>query len=104
MAIALSTFPLAQLVDALETWQWNALFVGGMLAPLVGLIISLLTKSMTTWKRTAVVIFYVLSLPLAGLVFLAHTENPAGVCSLIILMPIGMILGLAVLAPRARVD
>ena len=33
-------FPLAQLVDILPQWGWNALLAGGMLAPIVGLLIS----------------------------------------------------------------
>ena len=71
LAIALSTSPLAQLVDLLPNRAWNALNAAGMLAPLVGLLISLATRSMTSWKRKAVVIFYGVSLPLAGLVLLA---------------------------------
>src|SRR5687767_673861 len=97
MTSGLSMFPLAQLVDVLPNWGWGVLFAGGMLGPLVGLMRS---RTITTWKLLAVAVFYLLSLPLAGLVFLAQTENAAGVCSFILLMPVGMILGLVVLISR----
>jgi hypothetical protein len=61
-------------------------------------------KTLTQWKRIAVAVFYAFSLPLAGLVFLARTQNALSVCSFIILMPVGMVLGLVVLAPRDRVS
>jgi hypothetical protein len=93
-------YPLAQLVDLLPNWAWYALFAGGMLAPLVGLMASLGMRTLASWKRTAVGTFYVVSLPLAGWVFLGGTENPAGVCSFILLMPVGMIVGLVVLPGR----
>jgi hypothetical protein len=103
MAIALSTFALAQLVDLLPSWAWNALYAGGMFAPVVGLLISLAMRSVTSWKRKAVMTFYILSLPLVGLGLLAQTENPVAGCSMTLSIPIGMILGLAVLVPRASV-
>jgi hypothetical protein len=98
------TFPLAQLVDLLPQWGWNALLAGGMLAPIVGLIISFAAKTSARWKRTAVGVFYLISLPLAGLMFLTQTENPMTVCSFLFLLPVGMILGLVVLAPRAHIS
>lgn len=95
------SFPLAQLVDLLPSWAWYALFAAGMLAPLAGLVISLSARTMTPWKRSATSIFYLFALPLAGWVLFDRTENPLGVCSFIILMPVGMILGLALLLPTA---
>jgi hypothetical protein len=97
------TYPLAQLEDLLPTWCWNLLFAAGLLAPLLGLMSSLVTKTMVLWKRIAVVVFYAVSLPLAVLVFLAQTNAAVHVCSFIILMPVGMLLGLAVLAPGTHV-
>jgi hypothetical protein len=97
--ISPQTLPLAQLVDALPTWGWYALFAGGMLAPFVGLMIALATKTITSRKRTAVLTFYALSFPLGGMV-LEGTQSPAAVCPFIILMPVGIILGLAVLVRR----
>ena len=94
------TYPLGQLVDLLPMWGWNVLMAGGLLAPLVGLLISLAAKSLTRWKRFAVAVFYAFSLPLAGLVVLGHAEDAVSVCSFLLLMPVGMGLGLAVLAPR----
>jgi hypothetical protein len=100
-----ATIPLAQLVDLLPSWGWNALLAGGLLAPLVGLLVSLAAKTSARWKRTAVGMFYLVSLPLAGLVFLARTEAPRFLCSFLILLPVGIVLGLAVLvAPRGRVE
>lgn len=104
LATTISMFSLAQLVDLLPSSGWNVLFAAGMLAPFVGLLISLATRSVTAWKRVAVVVFYVLSLPLGGIVFLAQTENPAAVCPFIILMPVGVILGFALLVRRAGAD
>jgi hypothetical protein len=94
--------PLAQLVDLLPRWGWNALYECGMLAPIVGLVISWAVKSCSRWKRSAVGVFYVISAPLAGLMFLDRTENPVWVCSFLLMLPVGMMLGLVVLAPGNR--
>jgi|SRR5688572_10525111 hypothetical protein len=99
----LLTYPLAQFEDLLPTWCWNLLFAAGLLAPLLGLMSSLMTKTMVLWKRIAVVVFYAVSLPLAALVFLAQTNAAVHVCSFIILMPVGLLLGLAVLDPGTQV-
>jgi hypothetical protein len=101
MAVS-DTLPLAQLVDALPSWEWYALLVGGMLAPVVGLLIAHAGKTATQWKRTAVGLFYLISLPLLGLVVTTQTENPWLVCSFLLLLPVGIILGLVVLAPHRR--
>jgi hypothetical protein len=90
------------LVDLLPNWGWNALFATGMLAPLVGVLISLATRTAVSWKWTAVLAFYAFSLPLAALVVTGRTNNPAYVCSFIVMMPVGMVLGLVVLVPASR--
>lgn len=97
-----SLFPLAQLVDLLPQSGWNALLAAGMLAPIVGLLISFAINNSSRWKRTAVGIFYLISLPLAGVMFLAQTENPMAVCSFLLLLPVGMLLGVAVLTVPLR--
>lgn len=78
------------------------MFAAGMLAPLVGLMISLAARTAAPWKWTAVLAFYAPSLPLAALVLTGRTGNPVYVCSFIVMMPVGMILGLILLVPAGR--
>src|SRR4051812_26418477 len=92
--------PLAQLVDALPGWAWNALLIAGMSAPLVGLLIAAAAKSTTPAKRTTVSVFYLLAGPLAFLLFCPpRSENLLIACPFLILQPVGIILGLIVVVP-----
>jgi hypothetical protein len=94
-----ATPPLAQLVDVLPRWGWDALLAAGMLAPLVGLIISIALGYPARWKKTAVGLFYVISLPMFGLLLWSQTESPPLVCFFLLLLPGGALLGLFVLLP-----
>ena len=100
---ALRALPLAQLVDLLPNWGWSALLAGGMLAPIVALLISVAARTTSRWKRRAVGVFYLVSLPLAWLTVSFRTDttdNPQVVCSFLLLLPVGIILGIVVLLPR----
>jgi uncharacterized membrane protein YqgA involved in biofilm formation len=93
---------LAQLVDLIPSWAWDFLLFGGMAAPVIGPILKLVIHRVFP-KRTHVIltaIFYATSLPICVLV-LNGTENPKIVCSFLLLMPVGLIIGFfAILSPK----
>lgn len=94
--------PLAQLVDVLPRAGWWVLIVGGLLAPALGLMISSSLRGFDDRRGAWVGGFYLIALPLAGMVFLTGTENPLAVCSFLLLLPIGGLLGVILLVGPVR--
>jgi hypothetical protein len=98
------TYPVAQLVDILPTWGWYAVLAGGLLAPVVGLLISLTVGTFSRTKGGAVATFYAISLWVGAMVVLAPRADGPQALSFYILLPVGLALGLWVLAPRRHIE
>jgi hypothetical protein len=98
------TFPLAQVADLLPDWMWLIIYAVGFGAPLVALLISFGLKTASARKRVAVGIYYAVALSLyAAMVALVPNENPIVACTFLLLIPVGVFLGLSVLADRGHV-
>ena len=95
---------LAQLVDLLPRWSWNAIFALGMLAPFAGYLICLAMRRLVPWKSAAVILFYAFSVPLGLRVVRAGAENTLMVAAFLLLKPVGIILGIALTARTAQSD
>ena len=90
---------LAQLVDALPDLNWTLVAAIGPLAPLAGLLLSVALYGFRRRRSLCVSAFYAAALPLALLVIVGQTENPLVVCSFLILLPVGILLGIGVSLP-----
>lgn len=94
----------AQLADALSEEAWYVIIAIGLLAPAVGLLISVLVIGPRKRRIACVGIFYVFVLPLAALVIIAGAGNLLGACTFLIMLPIGLIVGvLVVVLPFERI-
>src|SRR6185503_13985839 len=94
---------LAQLVDVLPDWAWTLLNYGGLAAPISGVVLrALLYRAPPVHPRGAItILFYAVTLP--EFFLLKHgTESLALVCSYLMFMPFGFMLGLLCVFPLRR--
>jgi hypothetical protein len=96
--------PIAQLDDiGIPGWVWIVFITAGFLAPSIGLLVSVRFYGMRRRGATCVGIFYMIALPLGGFVFLWQVDNPLTACLILLLVPVGIALGVAVLIPFEQI-
>ena len=90
-------FPLAQHADLLPKQIWWLLIFIGLLSPIAGLLGSAVKYGFSRHRVWPVVGYYFLSLPMGAVVLVTSAENLMSVCSLLLLLPLGVLLGVGLL-------
>ena len=71
----------------------------GLGLPLVGFVLSSRFNRRSEWKVRAVSGCYLATIPLVVLVFVARSELQAAICGYFAMIPIGVVVGVAMLLP-----
>ena len=91
--------PLAQLVDLLPDSVWKFLIGGGLSAPAIGLAFSWMLYGPGRTRRRSFVtlLFHVVTFPLY--LVARSVSSPIPGCALLLLLPVGFVMGLYSLLP-----
>jgi hypothetical protein len=95
----MNDLPLAQISDVLPHLNWLVVIPICLLCPVVTWLLSIAFYGFRQWRVFVIGVFYIVTLPLTLNFFVWQAQDPWPACAFYPLLPVGVLLGIAMLFP-----